>query len=154
MHCLLTDRNICRVESLGTEQALNLPAEPGTYILLLRCTPEQSIRIGRLGTLTTRKGWYLNIGSAFGPGGIRARVCHHMKPSQHPRWHLDYLRPAIVHTGICYSTAPQRHEHRWAARLLQWRGVEIPPRGFGSWDCRCDAHLVLCRKLPQLTAGT
>jgi hypothetical protein len=35
------------------------PAEPGTYVLLLRCSSTRAVRVGRLGTLRLRPGWYV-----------------------------------------------------------------------------------------------
>ena len=47
-----------------------MPACPkGTYALVLSCTTEQRIAIGRLGVLDVRPGCYVYVGSALGPGG-------------------------------------------------------------------------------------
>jgi Uri superfamily endonuclease len=68
------------------------PAEPGTYVLLLRCSSTRAVHVGRLGTLRLRPGWYVHVGSAYGPRGLRARISHHRHRVQRPHWPIDYLR--------------------------------------------------------------
>jgi len=79
-----------------------LPSDPGTYILVLRCSTSRTIRIGRLGKLPLQPGWYLYAGSAFGPGGLRARVGHHARRAARPRWHIDYFRRCARLEAVWY----------------------------------------------------
>jgi len=44
---------------------------PGTYALLLSSATDSSIRVGRLGDLRLRPRYYVYVGSALGPGGVR-----------------------------------------------------------------------------------
>jgi Uri superfamily endonuclease len=69
-----------------------IPAEPSTYILVLRCSTRRIIRIGCFGNLRLRPGYGLYIGSTFGPAGLRARIGHHTRRVARPHWHIDYLR--------------------------------------------------------------
>ena len=69
-----------------------LVANPGTYALLISSATDQLIRIGRLGTLRLKPGYYMYVGSALGSGGVRGRLAHHMRPAERPHWHIDYLR--------------------------------------------------------------
>ena len=69
-----------------------MTCEPGTYALVLRSRKLASLRIGRLGTLKLQPGFYVYIGSAFGTGGLQARIKHHQRIAAHPHWHIDYLR--------------------------------------------------------------
>ena len=117
-----------------------LPATPGTYALLLPCDRPGSIIVGRLGRMRLRPGWYVYIGSAFGPGGLRARVGHHLCPAGQARWHIDYLRARLPIGGIWYRDASCEHE--WAALAAAMPGAEAPMAGFGSSDCGCPAHLI------------
>ncbi len=66
-----------------------IPDVPGTYALVLACAVANRIRIGRLGLLRLRPGSYVYVGSAFGPGGLHARISHHQHVTQSPRWHVD-----------------------------------------------------------------
>lgn len=126
-----------------------LPAEKGTYVLLLYSPGEAHLQIGRLGQLALRKGWYAYVGSAFGPGGLRARLRHHLRVTEHPRWHLDYLRPHAQPQEIWYTNGPASREHRWAAALLTLPQVVVPLPGFGASDCTCVTHLTFFPTPPE-----
>jgi len=124
----------------------------GCYVLLLRAARGgRQVMIGRLGELLIRRGWYLYVGSAFGPGGVAARVAHHLRHAARPRWHLDYLRPHLRVEGLWYSHGPRdlALEHRWAARLAAVEGAEIPLARFGASDCRCASHLFRFSRCPD-----
>jgi len=70
-------------------------ARPGTYALLLYSASDAEIRVGRLGHMRLQSGFYVYVGSALGPGGVRARVRHHLLDSPRPHWHIDYLTCSI-----------------------------------------------------------
>ena len=115
-------------------------------------TGSRCLRVGRLGSLVLRPGWYVYVGSAFGPGGVRARVAHHRKLAARPRWHVDYLRRQAALKHVWYTCDPTPREHEWARVLRQLPGAEVPLRGFGSSDCRCPSHLVHFSRQPSLSA--
>ncbi len=46
----------------------------GTYVLVMRLGRLRRVRVGRLGVQEFPAGLYLYVGSAFGPGGLRARI--------------------------------------------------------------------------------
>ena len=96
--------------------------------------------VGRLGECRLRRGYYLYTGSAFGPGGIPARVLRHLRTGKTRRWHIDYLARQTTAAGAWYCTSAARLEHAWAAALTR-SGFATPFPGFGSSDCRCPAHL-------------
>ena len=129
-----------------------MTSAPGTYALIMAATGSRCLRIGRLGSLALRPGWYVYVGSAFGPGGVRARLAHHRKPAARPHWHIDYLRPHAGLQRAWYTHDPHRREHQWAAILLQLPGAEVPLPGFGSSDCGCPSHLVRFNRRPSLRA--
>jgi Uri superfamily endonuclease len=114
---------------------------PGTYALVLQATGGESVQIGRLGKLELRRGFYLYVGSALGPGGVRARLRHHLKRATRPHWHIDYLRSATRLMEIWYSHDEAVHEHAWAEAIRRMRSASTPLAGFGSSDCRCPSHL-------------
>ena len=45
---------------------------PGTYALILLCASNARIQIGRLGKMHLQTGYYVYLGSAFGPGGLNS----------------------------------------------------------------------------------
>lgn len=116
-------------------------SDKGTYILILRVSRSSEIQVGKLGRFKFRDGTYAYVGSAFGPGGLAARIKHHLNLSRSPHWHIDYLRKEAVPVQIWGSAYPLKFEHRWAAVLAQSRQTTAPVPGFGSSDCRCHTHL-------------
>jgi Uri superfamily endonuclease len=96
-----------------------------------------------------KPGYYTYIGSAFGPGGLKARINHHLNHCSRPHWHLDYLRPQLELSEIWYTYDQTRREHQWAAIHSGARGVMMPLPGFGSSDCRCPSHLFFYKAKPS-----
>lgn len=132
-----------------------LPHAPGTYILVLRVDRPCTVAVGKLGTATLTPGWLLYAGSAFGPGGLAARLRHHLRPAARPHWHIDYLRTALDLCEIWACASPQRLEHRFASILQAAPGSSIPLPRCGASDCRCAAHLFhfAARPASQLLAA-
>ena len=104
--------------------------------------PLRRITVGRLGEQLFLPGFYAYCGSAFGPGGLKARLSHHLCKSERPRWHIDYLKNIATGTAIWYATETENHEHLFAAHLTALPGAEIVISRFGASDCNCPAHLV------------
>jgi len=126
-------------------------SKPGTYVIMLRCDAERHLQVGRWGSLDVQPGYYLYVGSAFGPGGLLARVARHCRGSVRKHWHIDYLREAASPVYAWYSHSAQRLEHRWASALgkLRWT---TPIEGFGCTDCQCETHLFFSASEPDLAA--
>ena len=124
-------------------------SQPGTYALILSSKVEKPVNIGKLGTFKLEPGFYVYVGSAFGPGGLQARIKHHIHHSGRPHWHLDYLRPALSVCEIWYNYDQTRREHQWATVHLQNRGSILPLPGFGASDCRCPSHLFFYQSKPS-----
>lgn len=118
-----------------------IPAASGTYALLLSCPRARTLRIGRLGDHRVPRGWYIYVGSAFGPGGLQSRCRRHLRPLNRRHWHIDYLRPAAFLTGLWFTTDPVPREHQWSEMIVDLPGASVPVPGFGSSDCRCRSHL-------------
>jgi Uri superfamily endonuclease len=97
--------------------------------------------LGRLGTMQLQPGYYVYRGSALGPGGLRARIAYHRKPSPWPHWHIDYLRAHTQIHYIWFSYGARRREHQWARLIQTIGGAKIPLLGFGASDCDCRSHL-------------
>jgi Uri superfamily endonuclease len=126
-----------------------LDSTPGTYALLLKLQAPTELHVGRLGGIDFSSPFYLYFGSAFGPGGLGARIEHHLQPARRPHWHIDYLRPVADVLSI-WCTCDEAHlECAWANAALALRGASLVPR-FGSSDCRCYSHLLAVNRLPSL----
>ena len=114
-------------------------AKSGTYALVLESKEEKDIKFGRKGLLKSKIAYYIYIGSAFGPGGIKARVSRHFRPKK-PHWHIDYLTQNIDLQEAWLSYNENRLEHIWANKLLNNTNYN-PIKAFGCSDCRCYSHL-------------
>jgi Uri superfamily endonuclease len=108
-----------------------------------------AIEAGRLGRLLLRPGLYAYVGSALGPGGVRARLKHHSTVTTKPHWHIDYLRARTRLERVWFTYDGLRREHEWAA-ALQALGGAAPMPGFGASDCSCGAHLFFFERAPSL----
>jgi Uri superfamily endonuclease len=126
----------------STVSKVLLPADKGTYILILRMDAGAHLTIGRLGAFDCPAGWYAYTGSAMGPGGLRGRLKHHLKPINKPHWHIDYLRAAVDVRAVWYHAGETVHEHTWADALRTLPGATNPIRRFGASDCACTSHLI------------
>jgi Uri superfamily endonuclease len=124
--------------------------QPGTYALIMFCGSDQRIDVGKLGQLRVQPGFYVYVGSAFGPGGLKARIAHHAKVSRRPHWHIDYLRSILHLKEVWYTVDTQPYEHRWAETLGRLKGAILPITGFGASDCSCTSHLFAFTDQPSI----
>lgn len=123
----------------------------GTYALVRQASEAKDLQVGSKGRLSVEPGWYIYVGSAFGPGGVRARVKRHVQSKTH-HWHIDYLRSATTLRTVWYTHDPERRECDWAQALAEDPEVTVPMRGFGASDCLCTAHLFRVESAPDLEA--
>jgi Uri superfamily endonuclease len=121
-----------------------LPHTPGSYLIVLHLSRATRLRIGALGEQRFAAGDYVYLGSAQGPGGLRARLGRHLRGDGKLRWHIDALRKQARVRGYAYIESTQRLECRWVQILSAMQGASIPVAGFGASDCRCGcpAHLI------------
>ncbi|MGE5256030.1 MAG: GIY-YIG nuclease family protein [Hyphomicrobiales bacterium] len=127
-----------------------IPSSTGTYALILHSHHRRLLQAGKLGTFYLLPGWYVYIGSAFGPGGLRARCFHHRTSAGRPHWHIDYLRLAAQPEAVWFTTDPVRREHQWAELMPSLRQALNPCPRFGASDCRCQSHLVFFPSRPEI----
>ena len=137
---------------MGEEGNHWLPSLPGTYVLVLRSSRRLGIVVGRLGTLAAQPGFYVYVGSAFGPGGLAKRVGRHARAEKRCRWHIDYLTAVATLDEVWYTVDDAHRECQWASGLKQICEATVPLDGFGSSDCRCPSHLFFFQKRPSLRA--
>jgi Uri superfamily endonuclease len=109
----------------------------GTYILVIELRKDSGIRVGSLGTVAFRKGFYAYVGS--GMGSLEKRVERHLKKRGKKKfWHIDYLLvEGRVQRAFVWESA-EREECETAKILV--RGFESVAR-FGCSDCGCGSHL-------------
>jgi Uri superfamily endonuclease len=129
----------------------SLHGVPGTYALLLELEEPAEARVGRLGWIRFDAPFYLYFGSALGPGGLGARLEHHLQPARRAHWHVDYLRQVARLRGVWHTRDPERLECTWVEAASKLRGGWLVPR-FGCSDCRCRSHLLAIDRLPSVSA--
>ena len=116
----------------------DLPDASGAYALVLRLARAMRLDIATLGRPVLPPGLYLYAGSAWGPGGIRARVGRHLRHPKARVWHIDHLtEAAAVEDVVAFPGA------RECAIVAALPGAGVPVPRFGASDCRrCEAHLL------------
>ncbi len=121
-----------------------VPLDRGLYLLevLLEGPAELGARL--LHGARLLPGLYLYIGSAGGSGGLRGRVCRHVRfkvRGSKPRWHVDWL--------LAHGTVPGAYllPGRWGPESEEGlseflsRSIEEAHPRFGSSDTRSSTHL-------------
>jgi len=130
----------------------------GCYHLLYHLPRPTRLRVGALGCFALPAGWYVYTGSAFGPGGLAARVARHRACARHltspgdppraPHWHVDYLAAVAALKEVVLLPERERRECAHARYLQTLPGASVPVPRFGASDCRCPAHLVRFAQRP------
>jgi Uri superfamily endonuclease len=113
---------------------MDLPEAKGTYILITQVSDMKCLEIGSLGEFTVVPGFYAYVGSAFGSGGLRARIGHHLESTAEPHWHIDYLLQVAAPIEVWFTTADRKLEHQWAEFLEDAPGFRVPIPRFGCSD--------------------
>jgi Uri superfamily endonuclease len=105
------------------------------------CTVELTkvtdVKLRKMRSASLVPGRYICAGSAYGPGGLKARLSRHMRRTKVERWHVDQL----TKTGACGAWIfPGCNE----CDLVELNSaLPVPIIGFGSTDCkRCHSHLL------------
>lgn len=121
--------------------AAGLNDAKGAYLLTLRVTDALELERPLSGCWLLKPGWYLYAGSAWGSGGIKARVGRHFRKDKKPHWHIDHL--TLQAANITALAVPDGKECDLVAELLGTGHFRIAVPGFGSSDCRrCKGHLL------------
>lgn len=119
----------------------NNPLPTGAYLLKITLAKPVTLSGSRLAGLVLAAGDYLYAGSARGPGGIPARLKHHVSKAKKPHWHVDQL--TLAAQRLESMAFPGGRECHLVAALLRLPGLSVPIPGFGASDCRlCPAHLL------------
>ncbi len=116
-------------------------SETGAYVLIIELTAPLEIDVATLPRTVLPAGCYAYCGSAYGPGGLKARIGRHLRAEKAVRWHVDRLTGAGRVVDV--QAVPGGRECDLLARVLEAPGASVPVPGFGSSDCpACPTHLV------------
>ena len=106
----------------------------GSYLLLTHLERAVEIRVGRLGDISFKPGYYVYVGKHS--VNLEKRIERHFSEKKKVRWHIDYLTSAV--RPLCAYYFPDDVECSLAVELAS---IFTPIRGFGASDCKCQSHL-------------
>ena len=116
-----------------------LTTAPGAYLLVIDLDAPLALDVPRGRAATLAAGRYGYCGSAYGPGGIGARVHRHLRRVKAIRWHIARLTASGRIVAV--QAEPGGDECALMDSLRALPGVSMPIPGFGSSDCRrCPSH--------------
>ena len=121
-------------------QTEKIPADSGAYFLEFGVQKSRLVNIGALGDFQFEPGAYRYCGSAYGPGGLAARLRRHLRSGTKTHWHVDYLAAEFPIVRIGFEV--DGGECKLVSGLLDqaWRHTI---EGLGTSDCsQCVSHLV------------
>ncbi len=101
----------------------------GAYAVILFLPGPKRIKVGALGEIDFKRGYYVYVGS----GTVR-RMERHARKGKKRRWHIDYLSEEAEFVEAWYSE--DAREVEVAAKM---GGVPVP--GFGASDSPLTSHL-------------
>lgn len=131
--------------------AMDLPQEKGTYVLISNVQQMKRLAVGALGDFDITPGFYAYVGSAFGSGGLAARVTHHLESTAEPHWHIDYLLRIATPIEVWFTTADRKLEKHWVELLENAPQFRVPIPQFGSSDYHRSrsSHLFYSKRRPS-----
>jgi Uri superfamily endonuclease len=109
----------------------------GTYCLIINNEKNSYLRIGALGNILFKKGYYIYVGSAM--NSLIPRLKRHLSSDKKKHWHIDYFLDSenVTIKEIIFTTNENKFECEIVKRI---NGKEI--KNFGSSDCKCKSHLL------------
>lgn len=123
-----------------------IPREAGTYTLVIRLREHLVTSLNEREILLTG-GLYVYTGSAFGPGGLSARISRHLRRRKPHHWHIDELT-SLLHcriVALIFCISPEKLEGAISSLFskdVRFAGIN----GFGSSDdSKNPSHLFLSR---------
>ena len=124
----------------GNIEALN--SEKGTYMLFIYLKNNINVIVSRK-KFMLKKGYYIYVGSAFGNGGIKARVKRHLRKQKRIHWHIDHITGTEESEIIAIALATEQQVECIISSILSSINDVTPIFGFGNTDCKdhCESHL-------------
>lgn len=108
---------------------------------MIRLDKALPVGAGRTKTGNLPAGTYVYAGSAYGAGGLAARLRRHFRKDKKIHWHIDRL--TVPASDLAAFVVEGGNECRLAELLLKTGDFEIALEGFGSTDCQtCRSHLL------------
>lgn len=114
-----------------------------TYCLIIQLSQDSTIKVGKLGEMDFKKGYYVYVGSAL--NSIDSRVRRHLSKEKKLFWHIDYLlnSPNSDVKEVILERSPEKWECDVAMEISK-KGTSTDK--FGCSDCKCSSHLFYFEK--------
>lgn len=116
----------------------------GSYILILKLERDKKIKVGSLGYINFKKGYYFYCGS--GKKNLHQRIERHKRKNKKLFWHIDYLREKSEY--ICAIIFDKLTECQLAEKLKNITDGSV--NNFGCSDCKCNSHLFYSERYETL----
>lgn len=122
----------------------------GTYVLIIENSRDREVKIGKIGCIAFKKGFYAYVGSAL--SGLVPRIGRHLRDvgnNKKLHWHIDYFLAdsGVEVKEVVFAETEARKECEIAANL-SFRLESIAR--FGCTDCSCKSHLFFSIRLTEL----
>jgi Uri superfamily endonuclease len=108
-----------------------------TYCLIIHCNGGK-IKIGKLGRITFKRGYYIYVGSGL------FRIERHYRKEKKLKWHIDYLLRKARIIGFALSKKKECN----VARKFSKKFISIEK--FGCSDCKCKSHLFYSSSMKKI----
>lgn len=126
----------------------------GAYVLILKLMKNSKIKIGKLGIMNFKKGYYCYVGSALGKSiNLENRVRRHKKLIRNKigkaKWHIDYFLKNlnVLLEGVILF--PGKNECEISKFFEEHADKTISK--FGSTDCRkCEGHFHYFKNIKKI----
>ena len=115
----------------------------GSYVLIAKINEPRRIKVGKLGEIHFKKGYYAYVGSAL--NSLEKRIGRHIRKEKKMRWHIDYLLQHASIKKIFYKESNEKEECMIASKF----DLDYIPK-FGSSDCNCKSHLFYSRNIEAI----
>lgn len=134
----------------SSKNGQTMDERPGIYALIMHLPVQRRLDVGTLGEHACAPGWYVYVGSAHGPGGLKRCINRHRARHRRQLQHVDRLTAVADIREIWFSHAEASCEHHLLNTLASLSGAEFPIPGFGSQQCtvRCKARLIHFQEHP------
>ncbi|SJZ42151.1 GIY-YIG nuclease family protein [Selenihalanaerobacter shriftii] len=125
---------------------MNQEIDSGIYNLIIHLPEDVEIKVGSLGKLNFKEGYYIYTGTA--QRNLTARVARHKRKKKKLHWHIDYLLQKAEVIDIKKWPGDKEFECKIHQTLLNNLNLVEPVSGFGASDCNCNSHLLYSSQLP------
>ncbi|MCD5426048.1 MAG: GIY-YIG nuclease family protein [Methanosarcinaceae archaeon] len=117
----------------------------GTYLLLIGHSKDSNIKVGALGEIEFKAGYYIYVGSAL--NGLKPRLSRHARQKKKLHWHIDYLLLHGIIIKMFYIAQDSKLECKVGNELFKNFNHIL---NFGSSDCKCKSHLFYSEKIEDI----